>query len=273
MTENQDFCSGSESELNIMNQIKKLLLLSFFIAASVIAKAQVDTTFPATIPPPETKKDWSKLDLSTRANDHFLLQFGYDAWPNVPDSINTTGFSRHFNVYIMLDKPFRGAPHFSVGLGIGVGTSNIFFSNTYVNLKSNTATLPFTNVTNTNHFDKFKLSTGFIEVPLELRYAGNPVQPDKGLKASLGVKGGLLITAHTKGKNLVDASGNSIYDKTYVQKEAEKQFINNTRVALTGRVGYGHISIDGSYQVTSFLKTGVGPTIHPVSIGLTFSGL
>ena len=44
------------------------------------------------------KKDWSKLDLSTRANDHFLIQYGDDAWPNVPDSINTSGFSRHFNI-------------------------------------------------------------------------------------------------------------------------------------------------------------------------------
>ena len=255
-----------------MNQIKKFLALFVFITASVIAKAQVDTA-NTYITPSETKKDWSKLDLSTRANDHFMIQYGYDAWPDVPDSINTSGFSRHFNAYVMLDKPFRGSPHFSVGIGIGVGTSNIFFSNTYVNLKSNTPTLPFTNVTATNHFDKFKLSTGFIEVPLELRYAGNPVQPDKGFKFALGIKGGFLVSAHTKGKNLVDANGNTIYDKTYIQKESEKKFINNSRFALTGRIGYGHISIDGSYQFTSFLKTGAGPTIHPISIGLTLSGL
>ena len=251
--------------------MKKFFGFFLFIIVSVIAKAQVDTSI--TTAPERPKKNWSTLDLSTRANDHFMLQFGADGWPNVPDSINTSGFSRHFNVYVMLDKPFKTSPHFSVGLGIGVGTSNIFFSNTYVNLKSNTATLPFTNVTSVNHFDKFKLSTGFIEAPLELRYVGNPVQPDKGFKFAFGVKGGLLITAHTKGKNWVDSSGNSIYDKTYVQKEAEKKFINNTRFAVTGRVGYGHFSIDASYQVTSFLKPGAGPTIHPIAIGLTLSGL
>lgn len=251
--------------------MKKFLLLSFFINAFVIAKSQVIDS--ANTAAESSKQNWSKLDLSTRANDHFMLQLGGDAWPNVPDSINTSGFSRHFNMYIMLDKPFRSSPHFSVGLGIGFGSSNIFFSNTYVNLKSNTSTLPFTNVASVNHFDKFKLTTTFAEVPLELRFSGNPVQPDKGFKMALGVKGGLLLGAHTKGKNWVDSSGNTIYDKTYIQKESQKKFINNTRFAVTGRIGYGHFSIDASYQVTEFLKPGTGPVIHPIAIGLTLSGL
>lgn len=254
-----------------MHQMKNFFLLLLFVTASVIANCQVsDSGYSSNSAP---KKDWSKLDLSTRANDHFLIQYGFDAWPNVPDSINTSGFSRHFNMYIMLDKPFQTSPHLSLGIGIGVGTSNIFFSNTYVNLKSNTPTLPFTNVTSTDHFDKFKLATGFIEIPLELRYAGNPAQPDKGIKIALGVKGGFLVSAHTKGKNLVDSTGQSIYDKTYIEKESQKKFINTTRFAVTGRIGYGHISLDGSYQVTNFLKPGVGPIIHPISIGLTLSGL
>jgi hypothetical protein len=128
-------------------------------------------------------------------------------------------------------------------------------------------------VASVDHFDKFKLETGFLEVPIELRYAGNPAQPDKGIKASLGVKGGLLLGAHTKGKNYIDSSGRSIYDKNYVAKEADKKFINSTRFAVTGRIGYGHFSIDASYQVTSFLKPAVGPVIHPISLGLTLSGL
>jgi len=257
--------------------MKKFFLFFFLIAFSVIAKSQVDTSTTVVVPPPASpsshKSDWSKLDLSTRANDHLMIQYGADGWPNVPDSVSPSGFSRHFNAYIMLDKPFRNSPHFSIGIGVGVGTSNIFFSNTYVNLKSNTIALPFTNVASVNHFDKFKLSTGFIEAPLELRYVGNPVQPDKGFKFALGIKGGLIISAHTKGKNYIDSSGNSLYEKNYILKESDKKFINNTRFAFTGRVGFGHFSIDASYQVTEFLKSGAGPSIHPVSIGLTLSGL
>lgn len=257
--------------------MKNFFLLFLLITASVIAKSQTDSTNKTNIPytPPvrETKKDWNKLDLSTRANDHFMVQYGGDGWPNVPDSINTSGFSRHFNAYIMLDKPFRSSPHFSIGIGLGIGSSNIFFSNTYINLKSRTLTLPFTNVTAVNHFKKFKLTTISAEVPLELRFAGNPAQPDKGFKLALGVKGGFLLNAHTKGKNLVDSSGNSVYDNVYIQKESDKKFINSARFAVTGRIGLGHFSIDGSYQVTNFLKAGAGPVIHPIAIGFTLSGL
>lgn len=253
--------------------MKKIFLFALLTTVSVIAKSQVDSSYSLPTDKKSTKKDWSKLDLSTRANDHFMIQFGADAWPNVPDSINTSGFSRHFNMYFMLDKPFKTSPNFSVGLGIGIGTSNIFFSNTYVNLKSNTTTLPFTNVSAANHFDKFKLVTGFLEVPLELRYVGNPVKPDNGFKMALGLKGGFLLGAHTKGKRYVDSSGNAVYDKNYIMKESDKKFINTTRFAVTGRVGYGHFSIDASYQVTEFLKPGAGPVIHPISLGLTLSGL
>ena len=254
--------------------MKNFLTLFLFTAISYVATSQsIDTTQVRTITPPSQKKDWNKLDLSTRANDHFMLQYGVDAWPNLPDSINTSGFSRHFNAYLMIDKPFRSSPKFSLAFGIGVGSSNIFFSDTYINLKSTTTTLPFTNVSEADHFDKFKLNTVYAEIPLEFRFVTNPAQPDKGFKIALGIKGGLLLSAHTKGKNLIDSTGKSVYDSKYISKEHEKQFINSSRFALTGRVGYGHVSLDGSYQVTSFLKTGAGPKINPYSVGITLSGL
>ena len=255
--------------------MKKFFLLFLLLSGFYIAKSQVTDTahIQQTVTPPAAKKNWNKLDLSTRANDHFMLQYGVDAWPSLPDSINTSGFSRHFNAYLMIDKPFRSSPKFSIAFGIGVGSSNIFFSDTYINLKSNTSTLPFTNVSEADHFDKYKLNTTFLEVPLELRFVTNPADPDKGFKIAVGIKGGLLLSAHTKGKNLVDSSGRSVYDSKYIAKEAVKKFINNTRGAITGRIGYGHISLDGSYQVTSFLKSGAGPTINPYSIGITLSGL
>ena len=255
--------------------MKKFLLFILLSGIFCIAKSQVTDTalVQRNTSVTSAKKNWNKLDLSTRANDHFMLQYGFDGWPSIPDSINTSGFSRHFNAYFMIDKPFRTSPKFSIAFGLGIGSSNIFFSDTYINLKSNTTTLPFTNASQQDHFDKYKLNTTFLEVPLELRFVTNPAQPDKGFKIALGIKGGLLLSAHTKGKNLIDSSGKSIYDSKYIEKESEKKFINNTRAALTGRIGYGHISLDGSYQATSFLKSGAGPTINPYSFGLTLSGL
>jgi hypothetical protein len=219
------------------------------------------------------KPDYNKIDLSNRANDHFMLQYGYDGWTNTPDSVNPSGFSRHFNFYFMYDKPFKTNPHYSIGIGLGLGTSNIFFKNTYIDLKSIAPQLPFTNVSTTNHFDKYKLATSFLEAPVEFRFAGNPITPEKGIKAALGIKAGFLLKAYTKGKNEVSATGQTLYGKNYIMKEVEKHYINNTRFAVTGRIGYGFISLDGSYQLTSFLKSGAGATINPWSLGLTISGL
>jgi hypothetical protein len=80
----------------------------------------------------------------------------------------------------------------------------------------------------------------FFEIPLEFRFAQNPVTPDKGIKSSLGFKFGTMLKGYTKAKNPVDASGNTLYGKNYIVKEQERKFFNSTRVAATARFGYGN---------------------------------
>lgn len=252
------------------------MLLVLLASASF---AQTDTTTASIITDTAatraSRKALHKIDLSNRPNDHFMVQYGYDGWGDVPDSVSPSGFSRHFNAYVMIDKPFTNSGHMSLGFGLGIGSSNIFFDDKYVNLKSPTTTLPFTNVSTSsvNRYKKFKLTTIYAELPVELRFAGNPVTPDKGFKAALGVKVGTLLNQHTKGKNAINSSGTSLYGEKYIMKENNKRFINSTRLAATGRIGFGNISVDASYQITKFLKDGVGPDIRPYSIGITLSGL
>lgn len=254
--------------------MKKILLAVFSAGIFTIANAQIKDTAAVTVKEVKPKTDWKKIDLSNRANDHFMIQYGYDGWVNAPDSASPGGFSRHFNAYIMLDKPFKSNPRYSIGLGLGFGSSNIFFNDTYIDLKSTTSTnLPFKNVATQDHFKKYKLTTTWAEVPLELRFASNPVTPDKGFKAALGFKFGLMLKAYTKGKDLQNSSGTSIYGKTYIQKEADKKFFNTSRVAATARIGYGNISLDGSYSLTGLLKSASGTSVNPYSIGITISGL
>ncbi len=248
--------------------MKKLLLVMFSISTVSVLYAQDSTN-------QKKKTDWSKIDLSNRPDDHVLIQFGYDGWMNTPDSINPSGFNRHFNFYLMYNKPFKANPHYSLGIGVGMGSSNMYFKNTYIDLKSKTGSLPFVNVTNSSidHYEKFKITTIFVEAPVEFRYSSNAVTPDKGMKAALGFKLGMLVKGYTKGKNAIDANGATIYGSKYIIKEQEKQYLQNTRFAATARIGYGFFSIDYSYQFTNFLKSTAGPSFHPWSIGLTISGL
>lgn len=211
------------------------------------------------------------VNLANRANDHFLLQLGYTGWAGIPDSINTGGFSKSLNFYLMFDFPFKNNPKLSMAFGPGISSDNIQFKKTYVGIKEQTAQLQFRDQADTNHFKRTKLSTVYLEAPIEFRYTHNPANPNKSLKFALGVKVGTMINAHTRNKTLQTSSGGTIND--YLMKEASKKYFNTTRLVGQARIGLGHFSLYGSYQLTNLFKEGVAAEIRPYSIGLTLSGL
>jgi len=214
-------------------------------------------------------QDKKKVEIANRTNDHLMVQLGVANWSNLPDSIDKKGLSKSFNVYLMFDFPFKSNPKLSMAFGPGIATDHILFKNTYVGIKDNAAAIHFTNQSDTNHFKKTKLATAYLEAPVEFRYSANPA--GTGFKFALGVKVGMMINAHTRNSKLQDKSDNLIND--YVMKESSKRFFNKNRLSGMVRVGYGHISLFGSYQFTQLFKDGAGPIVRPYTIGLNFSGL
>lgn len=212
----------------------------------------------------------SKVNFSAKANDHFLLQLGYAGWNGKPDTINTTGLPRAFNMYLMFDFPFKTNPKLSVAIGPGISTEHIYFSKTRIGLADRTTNLSFKNVSDTSYFKKYKLATAWLEAPIELRFRSNPDNPNKGYKAAIGIKVGTLLNAHTKGKNLRTTDGAVL---PYTEKIISKKYFNTTRFSATARFGWGHYSLYGSYQLNSLFKEGVAPDVRPFQIGLTLSGL
>jgi hypothetical protein len=249
--------------------MKKLFLLALTIGSYALTFAQTE---PQTQPQqPPAKKDWSKVNLSNRPGDHFVIQLGHEGWTGKPDSIKTKGLSRTLNVYFMIDFPFKTDPRFSVAIGAGVSGSSMYFDKTRVEVAGPGTRLAFRNVADTNYFKKYKLALTYLEAPLELRFSNNPEKPGGSLKFAIGGKIGTLVNAHTKGKNLLAKSGGTL--NAYTVKENSKRFFNSTRISGTARVGYGNFSLFGSYQITPLLKDGAGPDMHPFSIGLMISGL
>ncbi|HSR39908.1 MAG TPA: outer membrane beta-barrel protein [Phnomibacter sp.] len=216
-----------------------------------------------------------KFDFKNRANDHFMLQFGYDGWVSKPDSINVTGFSRHFNAYVFIDKPFKTDPRWSAAIGAGVGSSNIFFDKMSVRLAANNQQqqVVFKDLADTNHFRKFKLTNVWLEAPIELRFAANPLNTNKSFKVALGAKVGLMVSGYTKGRDFRNSDGQSIYSNKYILKEKDRSFFNSTRLAATFRVAYGIFGIHGAYQILNLFRESSGPPVRPWSIGITISGL
>ncbi len=242
--------------------MKKILPLIAFALFSTVVMAQDD---PAT--PPKKKE---KIDLSNRPNDHFLLQLGYTGWAGKPDSVKPSGFSKSINVYFMFDFPFKTNPKLSMAFGPGISSDHITFKKTYVGIKDATTLIRFDDQSDTNHFKKTKLATSYLEAPIEFRYSADPLT-GKGFKWAVGVKVGMLINTHTRNVEFENKSGGTIND--YTMKETSKQFFNKSRLVATGRVGVGHFSLYGSYQLTTLFKDGAAAEIRPFSIGLTISGL
>jgi len=246
--------------------MKKIFAAALILLTVTTAFAQKDTT--STKP---TKKDWSKVLLGNRAADHFMIQFAYDNWAGRPDTIRTTGFSRSFNFYVMLDFPFKTDPRFSVGAGLGLASSNVFFDKQEVLVAALNPTLAFPDVSESNHFKKYKLVSTYLDIPLELRFAVNPENMNKSWKFAVGAKTGLLLSTYTKGKNLQNNVGQTI--NSFIEKESSKKYFNGVRLAPTVRISYGVFGIYAQYQITPFIKGTYGPNVYPFAIGLVLSGL
>jgi Outer membrane protein beta-barrel domain len=221
---------------------------------------------------PKKKNKYAAMNLDIHTQDHLVLQLAYVGWSGASDSINLKSLNRGFNMYFMLDFPFKSSPQFSVGLGAGVSTSSMYFKDTYIDIAGrNHSQLVFQDVSDTTHYKKYKLTNSYLEAPVELRFVNDPVHPKKSFKAGLGIKIGTMISAVTKGKTLQNSSGQTILAIT--EKEKAKRFFNGTRFSVTGRVGIGVFSIFASYQINAFVKEGFGPDIRPFAIGLQLSGL
>jgi hypothetical protein len=241
--------------------MRRIIVSAFILCSAFAATAQTDTAIGPKILRP----------MQTRSKDHLVFQIGSAMWQNKPDSIKTKGLSRTFNVYLMLDFPFKTSPKLSVALGPGLATDHVFLDKMTAGIKENATSVVFKNLSDTTHFKKYKVSTAFLELPIELRFSSNPDADGKSFKAAVGVKVGTMIAAWTKGKTLEDKSGNEIND--YIVKEKSKRFFNTNRISATARLGYGHFTAFASYSLTPLFKEGVGPKMNAMSIGLTLSGL
>src|SRR5215831_7809608 len=111
-----------------------LLFTSFLLIGSLFAQQNPPTQkTQEPVAPPKKKQT---INLAGRANDHLLVQLGYAGWNGTPDSIRQTGASKSLNIYFMFDFPFKTSPKLSVGVGAGIGSDQMKFSKTFVDIKS-----------------------------------------------------------------------------------------------------------------------------------------
>jgi hypothetical protein len=234
--------------------MKKILFTLGFIAASLggFAQSGGSTVNKA-------------ISSASHSRDFLMIQYSYDGWAGAPDSVKT-GFNRGFNIALMYDFPIKQS-HFSLAAGLGISTSGVYLKDHRIDMSKAAGSSEKIAFIKDGYYSKFKVATTYLEIPIEFRYRQVEDNANKGFKASLGVKAGLLANAHTKGKNSVGGDKN-------IDKVLNKRFFNTWRLAATARVGYGNFSLFGSYNISPMFKENTGQgDIRPYSIGICLSGL
>jgi hypothetical protein len=94
---------------------------------------------------------------------------------------------------------------------------------------------------------------------------------DHTWKFAIGAKLGLMMSAYTKGVDLVDVTGRLI--SAYTEKESSKQFFSIAEFTPTIRVSKGVIGFFAQIHANPLIKASAGPSVFPVSGGIVLSGL
>lgn len=220
----------------------------------------------------DTKTESTKSNIVKPSRDFIMFQVTYDNWANSPDYIKIGGVGRGFNMYLAYDFPLAKS-NFSFAAGVGISTSNIYFKDQIAVINSYSDTVFFKDVDTTmiggkkeNFYKSSKLSTAYIEAPFELRFFGNKENRNRGFKAAVGMKVGLLVGAHSKVRH-------SLYGPVVTEKLNSTTHLQSWRFTPNARIGWGNFALYGSYSISSLFKAGSGPEIYPYSIGISITGL
>lgn len=236
--------------------MKKIIgMLTLALAFSSLTQAQ------------ESNSEPEKKKIVKPSRDFVMFMITYDNWNNAPDNVKIGGIGRGFNAYLCYDFPISKS-NFSFAAGIGISSNNIYFDNQKLIMNTGASNVVFKNVdtAGVDEYKKNKLNTTYLEAPFELRFFGNKENRNRGFKAAIGMRVGMLVGAHTKDKRVV--GGESL-----VEKVNTKRYIQTWRFAPTARIGWGNFSLYGSYNLSPLFNNGQGPEVYPYSVGICITGL
>ncbi len=245
--------------------MKKTCLLLTAIFCSLIALGQETTTASPT--------ERAKPKRKPPKKEFVLINLNFDGWLNTPATITSTWFaSRGVDIALLYDYVL-GKSNFSLAAGVGFNSHNVKmdgFPIEYPTLSGNT----FTKIDPGFFEDRTivfnKLSTNFIDIPIEFRFRSGPGKSGKRVAVSAGFKLGWLVQSHTKTRTDEDFHYNGVNFgdkvKTYGVPNLRK-----FRYGLTARAGYAGFYLNFFYSLTPLFIDGRGTEATPISIGIGYS--
>ena len=170
------------------------------------------------------------------------------------ENFNLRDINQGVSVYTMFNFKFDNTPHFA-SIGVGYTGHNFYMKDAYLARPYNDVTefvqVPY-------DYERSKINTNYIDIPLEVSF-----KIKDQFKVSAGFKFGILAMGKSKyvGELLND-------DKTLRLKANRINNLEKYVYSMTMRVAYKSVHIFAAYQFSNTFKSGFGPEIKPISIGI-----
>ncbi len=243
----------------------------FIFLLSAIIPVTAFATGPDPIPPVTKKLAPMKIrDRAARPDvpGTFLIELGWNSLMDTPElmEMNTFG-SRTINLIYFWQVEVGQTGLFFMP-GVGLGLERYKFDNDYTIVQDSDGEVSFDNIEDLSP-DKSLLKANYVDIPIELRYYLNRQDPKRSFNIGVGGKFGYRYSSHTKIK--YEEGGDNAIVKN------KKPFgMNDFRYGITGRIGYGGLTLFAYWELSEKFKSGDGPLgtddVKNVMFGISFTG-
>ncbi len=182
--------------------------------------------------------------------------FFTDIWQGKPDNMQLRTISQGFNIFALYNFQFSNE-NISFGVGLSIDNNNMYSNTRLESVNADTATF----VPITNDYKRSKINLTYGSVPMELKFKFN-----NGMKFGVGFKIKYLLSSKDKYKGNLESEGGSVNIKRKTISA-----VDDYAYGFTLRAGYKSFSLFGYYQISNIFKTGRGPEMYPISVGLTIT--
>lgn len=145
--------------------------------------------------------------------------------------------------------------------GLGLQWNSYAFDNN-ISLVKNDAGIIVGEVEDVYNFEKNKLNTLFLDVPLIFEFQVPVGQKDKRFHFAAGIVGSVKLSAKTK----------QVYERNnqvYRDKVKGDYQLSPLRYGATVRFGYQSLKLYANYSLVPLFESGKGPELYPFTVGLS----
>ncbi len=196
-------------------------------------------------------------------NEQIIVDINWLTWANYPSEITLKPTSSEF-ILSYLNPLFGKKSNFSMALGLGLSAQNVKYD-AYISQSVNNQPT-FQLFDDSISFKKNKLTTVYVDVPLEFRVRTNNNIHKKNFKLTIGAKIGYLLKSYHKyvGDEYRFENNESVRFKEY-----NVPFLNKIHYSAFAKIYYGKIGFNINYSLSKTFNEEFTPEFFPISVGVS----